>query len=214
MAETADSTSSTEASTEESERVPAGAPDGVSLGRVVGAHGLLGELRIRASADELINLLSVQSVRLARDEGDARPGEYRVERARPGRAGECRLALRGVTDRAAAEALRGATVLVRSDDLPKLAPGEFYAYELVGCEVFVADGRPIGTVRSILETGAHDVLVIEAADGGEQLVPAAEPLLQQVDLAARRIVVDPPPGLLHEDASGERARERDPEPEC
>ena len=98
MAQTADSTSSTEASAEELEREPTGAPDGVSSGRVVGAHGLLGELRIRATADELMNLLSVQSVRLTHDKGGARPGEYQVERARQGRVGECRLALRGVGD--------------------------------------------------------------------------------------------------------------------
>ena len=213
MAQTADSTSSTEASAEGLEREPTGAPDGVSLGRVVGAHGLHGELRVRATADELMNLLSVQSVRLARDEGGARPGEYQVESARQGRAGECRLVLRGVSDRDAAEALRGATVLVRSEDLPKLPPGEFYAYELVGCEVFTADGRSIGTVRSILETGASDVLVIEGADRGEQLVPAVEPLLRQVDLAARRIVIDPPPGLLHESAGGQETGARDPESE-
>ncbi len=211
MAQTADSTSSTEASAKELEREPTGAPDGVSSGRVVGAHGLLVELRIRASADELMNLLSVQSVRLTHDKGGARPGEYQVERARQGRVGECRMALRGVGDRDAAEALRGATVLVRPDDLPKLPPGEFYAYELVGCEVFAADGRSIGTVCSILETGGPDVLVIEGEDGDEQLVPAAEPLLQQVDLAARRIVIDAPPGLLHASADGQETRERDPE---
>ena len=118
-----------------------------------------------------------------------------------------------MSDRDAAEALRGATVLVRSEDLPKLPPGDFYAYELVGCEVFTADGRSIGTVRSILETGASDVLVIEGADGGEQLVPAAEPLLQQVDQAARRIVIDAPPGLLNVDVSREEQEERDPESE-
>lgn len=211
MAQTADSTSSTEASAEALEREPTGAPDGVSSGRVVGAHGLFGELRIRATADELMNLLSVQSVRLTHDKGGPRPGEYQVERARPGRVGECRLALRGVGDRDAAEALRGATVWVRSEDLPKLLPGEFYAYELVGCEVFLADGGPVGTVRSILETGASDVLVIEGADGGQQLVPAVEPMLQQVDLAARRIVIDAPPGLLDLNASGQEPGERDPE---
>ena len=81
-----------------------------------------------------------------------------------------------MTSRDAAEALRGATLRVRADDLPRLPPGEFYAYELVGCEVFAADGRAIGTVRSILETGGRDLLVIEAANG-DQLVPAAEPSL-------------------------------------
>jgi len=210
MAQTAGSTSSTEPGDEGvgstasmEERRPASAPEGVSLGLVVGAHGLRGELRVRATHDDQSNLESVPSVRLVREEGDERPREYPVESVRPGRSGECRLRLRGVTDRDAALALRGARVLARSDQLQSLAPGEFYAYELVGCEVFEADGRAVGTVRSVLETGGHDVLEIEALEGGVALVPAKEPLLAEVDVAGRRIVVDAPPGLL------ERERERE-----
>lgn len=204
MAPTADSTSSTEpgrTNQHEEEREPACAPGGVPLGRIVGAHGLRGELRVRASDDDQDILLGVPSVRLARDEGDEDADdsqEYEVASARRGRSGECRLALRGVGSREAAEALRGATVIARTGDLAALPDGEFYAYELVGCAVFDAAGRSLGVVASIgdLGPGGTDLLVIEGAGGREHLVPAAEPVLREVDLAARRVVVDPPRGLL------------------
>jgi len=199
MARTADSTSSTDDAT----RQPAAAPDGVPVGRVVGAHGLRGEVRVRAAGDDLIDLSSVRSVWLAR-EGE-RPGDvYEVEGVRPGRAGECRVALAGVGDRDAALALRGCAVLVRSADLPALGAGEYYAYELVGCAAEDVTGRALGRVKSIVEAGGRDALVIEDAAGAEQLVPAVEPLLARVDLAARRIVLDLPPGLLDAPVAGGR----------
>ena len=60
-----------------------------------------------------------------------------------------------------------------------------------------------GVVTSIWDAGGRNLLVIEDTTGGEQLVPAVEPLLREVDLEARRIVVDPPPGLLDLYASEE-----------
>ena len=77
-----------------------------------------------------------------------------------------------------------------------------------GCEVFAVDGTALGTVRGVFDNGAQDLLMIEDPDGGEHLLPAVAPLLRGVDLAAGRIVVDPPPGLLafgsEEEATGER----------
>ena len=113
------------------------------------------------------------------------------------------MSLAGVASREAAEALRGATILARSGDLEELPPGEFYAYELVGCAVEDESGRSVGVVKSVWDAGGRNLLVIEDTRGGEQLVPAVEPLLREVDLEARRIVVDPPPGLLDLYASEE-----------
>lgn len=178
---------------------------GVRLGQVVGAHGLRGELRVRTEGDDASSLLHVPTVRLAREHGHGEESseEYEVAGARAGRPGECRLLLRGICDRDAAEAWRGASVLARAGDLPELSSGEFYAFELVGCRVTGIDGSAIGRVREIWETGASDVLVIEDEAGRDQLVPAVEPLLHEVDVAGRRIVVDAPPGLLDRDGEEE-----------
>lgn len=192
MEPTAASTSSTDVT----RRDPADAPSGVPLGRVLGAHGLRGELRVRVGAGEIDNWMRVPRVWLARDEGDSERSHHELEAVRLGRTGECRVTLSGVTGRDAAEALRGLAVFADATDLPALESGEYYAYELVGCRVEEADGASVGTVRQIWETGAQDLLVIDAEDGREHLVPAVEPILVSVDLPAQRIVIDPPPGLL------------------
>jgi 16S rRNA processing protein RimM len=170
-----------------SKRAAADAPDGVIVGRVVGAHGLRGELRVRLLGEGDNDLNAGSSVRLAREEGDPKAVEARVRAIGSGRRGEARLALEGVDSREAAEALRGRLVLAPAGHLEPLADGEYYQYELVGCRV-------------------EDGVLVVVDDGGgreasrEHLIPAVGEFLREVDLEARRIVIDAPPGLLDKDA--------------
>jgi len=179
-----------------STRRPAGGAPAVVVGVVAGPHGLRGQLRVRFTGDGPENLMGLAAVRLgtAPDASDAR--EYEVAKAVPGRPGEVRMSLEGVTRREDAEALRGATVWADPRRLAPLPEGEYYAFELVGCRVEGTDGRDVGTVREVWPTGAADVLVVESDAGGRHLVPAAEDLLRCVDPEARRIVIEVIPGLL------------------
>jgi 16S rRNA processing protein RimM len=183
MEPTAGSTSSTE-----TERV--------ALGRVVGAHGLGGQLRVRSFGGASDNLMRLETVLLAESEDAADAERFEVTRAAPGRREEFRIALAGVTDRESAERLRGKLVIIETSRLEALPEGEYYSYQLVGCRVEGADGQRIGTVREIWPTGAVDVLVVEGENGARQLIPAAEDQLRSVDIEARRIVIEILPGLL------------------
>jgi 16S rRNA processing protein RimM len=175
-------------------------PKRVVLGRVAGAHGLRGEVRVAVFGDGPENLLAAPWLELSFERadplGDAACRRYEV-RSAAGHGGRLvRLALAGVGDRDAAQALRGAFALGDAARLAPLAEGEHYWFELVGCRVEAEAGRALGSVREIWETGAHDVLVVEDAGGREHLIPAVAPFLRLVDVAARRIVVAPVPGLL------------------
>jgi 16S rRNA processing protein RimM len=168
----------------------------VRVGVVVGAHGLDGELRVRLLGAAAEDFQGARTLWLARDESDAAAAAYALERVAPGRAGECRVRLTGVGGRAAAEAASGLWLLARADELARPQPGEYYLYELEGCKVEDRDGRALGVVRGVWSTGGSDVLVLEDAHGREQLLPAVRALLVEVDVAARRIVVEAPPGLF------------------
>ncbi len=170
----------------------------VELGRVVGAHGIRGDLRVRFFGDGPDHLLEAPWIALAGAalDGESQETRFEVIRAGLARPGEVALGLAGVNDREAALAFRGRIVLGDPAHLPELSEGEHYWYELVGCRVSGGDGRPVGTVRELWETGAHDVLVIEGEDGRTRLVPTARDLLREVDVAGRRIVVEDLPGLL------------------
>ena len=170
------------------------APARVLAGRVVGAHGLRGGLRVRVADGGEESLLAVPQLWLAA------PGEperrHTVVEAGAGRRGEVRVTLTDVADRESAERLRGAEIWIEAAQLGELPPGEYWAFQLMGCEVEDAAGRKLGRVREIRGTGAQDVLVVEGADGTQHLIPAVQQWWREVDLERRRIVVELPAGLL------------------
>lgn len=166
------------------------------VGQIAGAHGILGEVRVRVLADVEL-LLGAKRFALSRSgPDDPHATEIENQGGTTGRAGEVRLALRGVADRDAAEALRGTLVLANVADLPPLPAGSHYRFELVGCRVETAAGERVGTVSGVLDTGAaHDVLEVAGDDGRPRLIPMVAALLRSVDVANRRIVLEDVAGL-------------------
>jgi len=188
MEPTAGSTSSTEAELEPGERVV--------LGRVVGAHGLGGQIRVRYFGGAPDNLMKLEAARLVESIDAAGAERFEVTQVVAGRRDEVRMTLAGVSSRESAERLRGKLVIAAASQLAALPEGEYYSYEWIGCRVEGADGLPIGTVREVWATGAVDVLVVEDENGAQQLIPAVESQLREVDVAGRRIVIEILPGLL------------------
>jgi 16S rRNA processing protein RimM len=107
------------------------------------------------------------------------------------------VAFEGVSDRTAAEGLRGTLLMLDTDDIPSPAdPDEFYDHQLIGLGVVTAAGQPVGVVADVLHHG-QDLLVVRREDAGaEVLVPFVGAIVPDVDVAAGRVVIDPPPGLL------------------
>lgn len=166
----------------------------IALGRVVGAHGLRGGIRVRYFTDGAESFLALRRIALGRAEADPEAASFEVRSVAAGRVGELRVELVGVRTREQAEALRGRLVLVAPGELGPLAEGEYYGYQLLGCRVEGEDGSAVGILREIWATGASDLFVVAAADGGQRLVPAA--LLRHFDAENRRIVVEILPGLF------------------
>lgn len=168
----------------------------VEVGRVVGPHGLRGQLRVRFFGDGPENLMSCSKVWLGDRRDDPNAKSYEVEFVGTGRANEARLGLAGIIDRDASQALRGLLVLASESALEPLDDDEFYWHQLVGCEVETETGERVGTVREIWETGAHDVLVVRDEAGRQNLIPTARELTREIDIPGRRIVVAAVPGLI------------------
>ena len=106
------------------------------------------------------------------------------------------LGLEGVESIDAAEALRGQFVYAQATDLPELQEGEWLIDDLVGLQVFLESGDVVGSVRDVLDLPAHPTLVISRGDGEDALVPAVSPVVTEVNVAERRIVISPIDGLL------------------
>jgi len=118
---------------------------------------------------------------------------YTVRRARPHK-GALLLELEGVESRAEAEALRGALLEVPEGELPALAEGQYYRFQIMGMDVVDRAGRPLGRIEEVLDTGANDVYVVRDAEG-DLLLPATDAVVKEVDVAGRRMVVELLAGL-------------------
>ena len=105
------------------------------------------------------------------------------------------LTLEGIGSMNDAEAIRDAELRVPEGELQPLPEGAFYHFQLVGCEVVTSDGRAIGTVRAVEGEAGNHRLSVEGTDG-EVLVPLVAPICVSIDVEARRVVIDPPDGLL------------------
>ena len=114
------------------------------------------------------------------------------------------LTLEGVESMNDAERLRGAELRVPEAALQPLPDGRYYHFRLVGCEVVTARGERVGEVRAVEGDAGGERLVVDGPDG-EVLVPFAEAICTSVDVEARRIVIDPPEGLLEINRRGPAA---------
>ena len=152
------------------------------------AHGVRGVVRVRASAD----FRGVEALWL----DDTR---YVVRHASRDKE-EWLVTLEGVGDRNAADALRGRTVRLQRADVP-VADDELLVADLVGCTVVDVAGATIGEVTGSFDSGAHEVLELRGAGGKEILLPLVDAFLVSIDVAQKRIVYDPPEGLLDLDGA-------------
>lgn len=163
------------------------------VGRVGRAHGIRGEVSVTVRTDDPDTRFAVGS-ELTTDPASAGPLRVAATRWHSGR---LLVRFAGVSDRSAAEALRGVVLLVDHPLEERLAdPDEFYDHQLVGLTAVTVAGEVVGVVSEVLHLPGQDVLALSRPDGSETLVPFVADLVPQVDLAGRRLLINPPPGLL------------------
>jgi 16S rRNA processing protein RimM len=164
-------------------------PRWVAVGRITRTHGVKGEVAVLPLSDVGSRFEAGSTLFL--EEREDRPLTVMASRPHQQR---LLVAFRGVQDRTSAEALRGRYLFVPASSAPHLPEGEYWAHDLVGCDVLTEDGRSLGRIREILHTQANDVWVAEGA-AGEVLIPALKDVVREVDVAGRRVVVREIPGL-------------------
>jgi 16S rRNA processing protein RimM len=175
-----------------------------AVGRIARAHGIRGQVivtldtdfpeeRFRPGAELFIERNgAVQALTLT---------SVRFHRDRPV------VGIAGVETMSDAEALAGRELRVPVDRLAPLPAGTFYRHDLVGCRVETSSGSLVGTVENVEGTLSGSRLVVAAARG-EVLIPLVVEICVTIDPAAKRIVVDPPEGLLDVNATDDHRRDR------
>ena len=163
------------------------------VGRVGKPHGLRGEVTVEVRTDSP-ELRFAPGTVLTTDPPLPRP---LVVETMHWHSGRLLLAFEGVLDRGAAEALRNVRLVidVPDDEVPE-DPEEFYDHQLVGLAAVTVGGVEVGVVAEVLHLPSQELLALRTPDGREVLVPFVAEIVPQVDLPARRVVLDPPEGLL------------------
>lgn len=163
----------------------------ICVGAIVGSFGVRGEIRLKSfcAMPEDIETYSP----LLSEDGTQSYSIALIGSVKNGFSAR----MDGVSTREQANALRGLRLFARRDQLPSLPDDEYYYTDLIGLTVLDAGGTLLGQVKNVLNQGASDLLEIHGPALNEPvLLPFTHAWVPTVDLAAGRIIVDPPDGLL------------------
>jgi len=165
----------------------------VLVGKIVGAHGVKGNIKAYSYAESLSVYKPGSSILIINPKGLEK--SYKIKWVKPhGRF--ILLSLKGVESRNSAETLIGSGFFIERDSLPELEDGSYYWFDIIGLSVFTTDEQYIGHVESIISTGSNDVFVVRDQNkDNETLIPALESVVLEIDFKLKTMRVNLPEGL-------------------
>ena len=167
-------------------------PEFVSIGRVSKAHGIKGEVIVLPITDNVDQFRRPMEFFLSN--GKQIRDRIEIEKVREQK-GRIIVKLRGFDDRDKAESIRGFYIERRLESDEKLAPDEYYIFDLIGLNVFTTAGEKIGTIADVLSLPANDVYVVRN-NSEEILIPAIKSIIKRVDLENELVLIEPMEGLF------------------
>lgn len=159
----------------------------LTIGRVVAAHGLRGEVKVALATDRPEKMADIRRVYLDGSSEPTRITSFRLRRNDR----EAIVKLQGVNDRNSAERLRGATLQIRGNQLPPPEPGAYFHYQILGLRALNEAGDELGVVTDIIDAGEVDVYVVTDARDRQQLFPALVDVVLEIDPLAGQMIVRP-----------------------
>lgn len=162
----------------------------IDVGKIIAAHGIKGEVKVISLSSNPHRFDKGSKMTLA-----ANGQEVTVVSCRPHKEALI-IDFAEIGDRNAAEAVQGSLLQVPPDAAGDLPEGEYYIFQLEGLAVITAEGKTLGILQEVINTGANDVYRVAMGNGDYLLLPAVKQVVQKVDLAAGKITVALLPGLL------------------
>lgn len=170
----------------------------IDVGKIVGAHGIKGEVKVVSLSSNPARFALGNTVVLA----DA--GERITVSACRRQKDALIIKFKEIADRNQAEAVKGSMLQVSQEEVAPLKEGEYYLFQLENLQVVTAEGETLGVVKDITSQGANDVYRVDMGNGDFLLLPGLKDVITKIDLEAGEMRVNLPPGLLeackyHED---------------
>jgi 16S rRNA processing protein RimM len=159
----------------------------LAIGTIGGTHGVRGELKLKLLTDRPEHLTTIRRVYLGSSDEPIQVNGLRFH------GDDALISLAGVDNPEEGKKLGGLTVRIAGSDAKPLEEGEYFLFQLIGLRAETEDGTEVGEVTDLLETGAHDVLVIQPTQGGEDiLIPNHPEYVVATEPEAGRIIVRVP----------------------
>jgi 16S rRNA processing protein RimM len=165
----------------------------VAIALIARPQGLRGEVIAEVLTDFPDRFAELDRIRIRRANGEtlhARLEHFRFQK------GRIVLKFSGCDNVDAAEEFREARVLVTREELVKLPADTYFEFDLIGCDVQTVHGRQVGRVAKVENYGAAPLLSVRDEEQREYLIPLTLGICVEIDIAHKRIVIDPPEGLL------------------
>ena len=163
----------------------------IAIGRIIGPHGIRGEVRLFSYAESIETFVPGSSLFLKLPDG--KKGEYIIVSARPHKKAVL-LKLEGIDSIDEVNVWRNAEVFLQKASLKELDEGTYYWFQIIGLKVVTVDHKFLGKISNTIRTGSNDVYVVRN-QSEEVLIPAIESVIVEIDLKKGLMRVDLPEGL-------------------
>lgn len=166
-----------------------------TIGIIVAPFGIRGELKVFSLSDIPGRFAQLDSIFIGPDHAPRK-----ITAVRPYKGDMFVLKFAGIDDATTADTMRNLDLSIPLDKLATLPPDSYYQHDILGMHVAILNGRELGTIIEIMETGSNDVYVVKGKDGKQILFPAIKDVVKQVDLIRQMMYIEPMPGMLDDDA--------------
>ncbi len=162
----------------------------LSIGKIVGAHGLLGELKVESWCDSLKDFCSIKKMFTEINTSPLDILSMKFHKS------HVLIKLRSINTRSEAETLRGKVLYAYKRDIP-IKEDRYFIEDLIDCSVVNVDGSiTYGVLKDVINTGSNDIYVIKDIEGKEYLVPIIPGTISKVDLEENCIYINPIRGIF------------------
>ena len=156
--------------------------DRIIIGRIGASHGIKGFFRVHILTDFPERFKSMTEIM-------AGENIYKIEALRED-SKSLLMKFANINTPEDAKLLKGKLLTVKKSEAMPLKEGEYYIFDIVGLLVYDLDGKLLGEVKNVLQTGSNDVYEVKDEAGNEILIPALKKVVKNIDIANKKIIVD------------------------
>ncbi|KNZ69630.1 16S rRNA processing protein RimM [Thermincola ferriacetica] len=165
----------------------------IAIGKIINTHGHKGEVKVFPLTDDPRRMEELEKVYFTSGESTR---ELTIKQVRYHK-NFVVLSFEEIKDMNAAELLKNGEICITKDELRSLPEGSYYIFDIIGLNVFTNEGRYLGEVTDVIQTGANDVYEVRDSKSGKHyLIPALKQIVKSIDTEKKEMIICPMEGLL------------------